>query len=74
MERAGTLDDSEGWYHVVMGTLEVVNEQHMAEPIRWCKLHTSDGKFDYGIKWGHAEFRFQQLEDAMMFKLAWARN
>lgn len=74
MQRADHLDDTDGWYQVTMGTLSDVNDETMSEPIRWCKLHVSDGRFDYGIKWGLALFRFEQLEDAMMFRLVWSKS
>lgn len=66
-------DDSEGWYHVSMGLMKEVSDSEMAGPILWCKLHASDGKWDCGIQWTRAIFRFEQLEDAVMFRMVWCK-
>ena len=73
MYRVGIYDDSEGWHQVSMGQIRSVTDDEMRAPILWCKLHTSDGKWDCGIKWSQAVFRFEQLEDALMFRMTWCK-
>jgi hypothetical protein len=72
MYQAQMKDDTEGWHQVVI--TNPMPDAELQDPIRWCKLHTSDGKWDYGSKWGMAMFRFEQLEDAMMFRLIWCKD
>lgn len=72
MDRAGPHEDSDGWYQVSLGHIAYLDGKEMEPQIRWCKLHHSEGRFDYGIEWAHAVFRFEQLEDAVMFRLVWA--
>lgn len=75
MDRAKLVDDSEGWIQVTIGPLRDLPDASPLEGmVRWCKLHASDGKWDCGIQWTHAIFRFEQLEDAMMFRLIWCKG
>ncbi len=72
MYRADPDDDVEGWHFIVFG--EMINDQFelLEDQIRWCRLHVSDGRFDYGLRWGKIVFYFEQLEDALMFRLVWS--
>jgi hypothetical protein len=72
MQRADINDDVEGWHRYVFGELLNNRFDMLEDRIRWCKLHVSDGKFDYGSRWGKIVFYFEQLEDELMFRLAWA--
>lgn len=72
MQRADPGEDVDGWYQIVFGGLTDYRDLHELEDlIRWCKLHVSDGRFDHGVRWGRIIFYFEQLEDAMMFRLRW---
>jgi hypothetical protein len=71
MLRADPGEDIDGWYHVIFGRLTGEDMTDLEDQIRWCKLHVSDGRFDYGVQWGSILFYFEQLEDALMFRLIW---
>lgn len=74
MYRAGIDEDTEGWYHVTIGPLrDLPSAPEIENQIRWCKLHASDGKWDCGIEWTHVIFRFEQIEDSTMFRMAWCK-
>jgi len=72
MYQAQIRDDTEGWNQVIMA--RPMSDAEMREPILWCKLHASDGKWECGFKSDIAVFRFEQLEDAVMFRLKWCRD
>lgn len=72
MQRARLGDDSGSWYLVLLPSADDPGDQRLTQQIRWCKLHVSDGRFDHSIGKDTVQFRFQQLEDAQMFRRAWA--
>lgn len=71
MDRAGVDIDTGSWYHYHLGVIRDEIAEDLDPQIRWCRLHHSTGMFDYGIYYGHVTFRFEQLEDLIMFKLVW---
>lgn len=68
MRRAEPHDDQSGWYEIY---LQPEPGDAMQERVNWCQMQPSDARFDYGVRWGWVIFRFEQLEDATMFRLRW---
>jgi hypothetical protein len=69
MQRADPHDDIDLWYRT---KINIDQPKDLELLDRWCRLHVSDGRFDYKFHRRYwIFFHFEQQEDALMFRLAW---